>query len=414
LGLQAPLDPLRYRADFPILERRIHGHPLAYLDNAATTQKPHAVIDALCHFYRHRYANIHRGVHTLSEEATVAYEAARDKVVAFINAPDRRGMVFVRNATEAINLVAWSWGRGQIGAGDRIIVTEMEHHSNLVPWQLLAREQGGELVYVPVTGDGELDLAALDRLLDGPVRLVAFAHISNVLGTLNPAREITARAHAAGAYVLVDASQSVPHMPVDVQALGCDFLAFSGHKMCAPTGIGGLYARPELLASMSPFLTGGGMIGRVEHDGPTWADLPVRFEAGTPAVAEAIALAAAIDYLTDVGMEAIWAHEQALASYALDRLGELPGVRVVGPPAGSRSGVISFTVASVHPHDLAQILDGEGVAIRAGYHCAQPLHQFLGLPPTARASFYLYNTRDEVDRLIDGIRKAQQLFAPRA
>jgi cysteine desulfurase/selenocysteine lyase len=369
------------------------------------------VIEALSDFYSHHYANIHRGVHTLSEEATVAYEAARDKVAAFINAPDRRGMIFTRNATEAINLVACSWGRTEIGAGDRIVVTEMEHHSNLVPWQLLARERGAELAYVSLTDDGRLDLASLDRLLEGPVKLVAFTHISNVLGTVNPAGEITARAHTAGARVLIDAAQSVPHVSVDVDALGCDFLAFSGHKMCAPTGIGGLYARSELLETMSPFFTGGGMIGRVEHKGATWADLPERFEAGTPAIAEAVGLGAAIDYLNHVGMDAIWAHERKLASYAMGRLGELPGVCVVGPPAESRSGVIAFTVESVHPHDLAQILDVEGVAIRAGYHCAQPLHHFLGLPPTARASFYLYNTSDEVDRLIDGIRKAQKRLA---
>jgi cysteine desulfurase/selenocysteine lyase len=410
LTTQTGLDPTRYRADFPILKRRIHGHPLAYLDNAATTQKPDAVIEALSDFYSHHYANIHRGVHTLSEEATVAYEAARDKVVAFINAPDRRGMVFIRNTTEAINLVASSWGRAHIGAGDRIVVTEMEHHSNLVPWQLLARERGAELAYVSLTADGRLDLASLDRLLDGPVKLVALTHISNVLGTVNPAQEITARARDAGARVMIDAAQSVPHMPVDVAALDCDFLAFSGHKMCAPTGIGALYARPELLEAMSPFFTGGGMIGRVERDGATWADLPERFEAGTPAIAEAVGLGAAIDYLTAVGMEAIWAHEQALAAYALERLSELPGVRVVGPPAEDRGGAVAFTVQSVHPHDLAQILDDQGVAIRAGYHCAQPLHQCLGVPPTARASFYLYNTRGEVDRLVDGIRKAQKLF----
>jgi cysteine desulfurase/selenocysteine lyase len=406
-------DLSRYRADFPILERRIHGQPLAYLDNAATTQKPEAVIEALRAFYSQRYANIHRGVHTLSEEATVAYEAARDKVAAFIHAPDRRGVIFTRNATEAINLVAFCWGRAGIGPGDRIVVTEMEHHSNLVPWQLLARARSAELAYVSVTEEGHLDLTSLERLLEGPVKLVAFTHISNVLGTVNPAREITARAHAAGACVLIDAAQSVPHMPVDVTALGCDFLAFSGHKMCAPTGIGALYGRPELLEGMSPFFTGGGMIGRVEHDESTWAPLPGKFEAGTPAIAEAVALGAAIDYMTDVGMEAIWAHERALATYAMERLGELPGVQVVGPPPADRAGVVSFNVESIHPHDLAQILDGEGVAIRAGYHCAHPLHKVMELPPTARASFYLYNTREEVDRLVEGIRKAQELLSIR-
>jgi cysteine desulfurase/selenocysteine lyase len=423
LTTNTKLDPLRCRADFPILQREIHGKPLAYLDNAASTQKPEAVISALGDFYRHHYANIHRGIHTLSEEATTAYEAARDKVAAFINAPDRRGVVFTRNATEAINLVALSWGRSQITAGDRMLVTEMEHHSNLVPWQRLARETGAELAYVPVTDDGHLDLAALDRLLEGPVKLVAFTHISNVLGTVNPAREIAARAHQAGAHVLIDGAQSVPHLPVDVEALKPDFFVFSGHKMCGPTGIGVLYARPEHLASMPPFLTGGGMIQRVERDAATWNDLPTKFEAGTPAIAEAVGLGAAIDYLSAQGipspsgggtgkggMQAIWAHERALAAYCLERLEETPGVHVVGPSGDSRSGVVAFMVESVHPHDLAQILDSEGVAIRAGYHCAHPLHRRFDWPPTARASFYLYNTRDEVDRLVAGIQEAQELL----
>jgi cysteine desulfurase/selenocysteine lyase len=399
------------RGDFPILQRKIHGKPLAYLDNAASTQKPEVVIDALCDFYRHRYANIHRGVHTLSEEATVAYEAARDKVVAFIHAPDRRGLIFTRNTTEAINLVAFSWGRTHIRDGDRIIVTEMEHHSNLVPWQRLARDTGAELAYVAVTDDGRLDMASLDRLLDRPAKLVAFTHISNVLGTVNPAEEIIDRAHRAGAHVMVDAAQSVPHLPIDLTVLDPDFFAFSGHKMCGPTGIGALYARPELLAEMLPMFTGGGMIQRVEREKATWTDLPTKFEAGTPAIAEAVGLGAAVDYLSAQGMEAIWAHEQALAAYCMERLREVPQVRVIGPPADLRSGVVAFTVESVHPHDLAQILDSEGVAIRAGYHCAHPLHQCFNLPPTARASFYLYNTEDEVDRLVAGIRKAYDLLA---
>lgn len=407
------LDPSVCRADFPILDREIGGNPLAYLDNAASTQKPNAVIEALSDFYRGHYANIHRGVHTLSEEATVAYEAARDKVAAFIQAPDRRGVIFTRNTTEAINLVALTWGRRQIEAGDRIIVTLMEHHSNLVPWQQLARETGAELAYVSLTDEGRLDLESLDQQLKGPVKLVAFAHISNVLGTVNPAEEIVARAHAAGARVLVDAAQSVPHLPVDVETLNCDFFAFSGHKMCGPTGIGVLYGRPALLEEMPPFLTGGGMIARVERQTSRWADLPGKFEAGTPAIAEAVGLGAAIDYLSDVGMEAIWAHEQSLAAHAWERLNDTPGVRVIGPPANGRSGVVSFTVEGVHPHDLAEILNSEGVAIRAGYHCAHPLHQCFGLPPTARASFYLYNTRQEVDRLVAGIRKAQKLFTIR-
>lgn len=408
------LDPARCRADFPILKREVGGKPLAYLDNAASTQKPAAVIEALTDFYSNHYANIHRGVHTLSEEATVAYEAARDKVAAFIHAPDRRGVIFTSNATQAINLTAFSWGRANIQAGDRIVITLMEHHSNLVPWQQLAGEAGAELAYVSVTDEGRLDLESLDRQLESPVRLVAFTHISNVLGTVNPAEEIVARAHAAGARVLVDAAQSVPHLPVDVEALNCDFCAFSGHKMCGPTGVGVLYARPELLEEMPPFLTGGGMIEQVERTESRWADIPGKFEAGTPPIAEAVGLGAAIDYLSQVGMERIWAHERELGAYACDRLNHTPGVRVTGPSGGTgRSGVVAFTVERVHPHDLAEILNSEGVAIRAGYHCAHPLHECLGLPPTARASFYLYNTRDEVDRLVAGVRRAQELLAIR-
>jgi cysteine desulfurase/selenocysteine lyase len=404
------LDPAVVRADFPILAREVQGRPLAYLDNAASSQKPRAVIEALEDFYRVHYANIHRGVHTLSEEATAAYEEARDKVAAFIHAPDRRGVIFTRNATEAINLVAYTWGRANVGRGDRIVVTEMEHHSNLVPWQRLAREAWAELTYVSVTDEGRLDLESLDLLLQGPVKLVAFTHVSNVLGTVNPVREIVARAHAAGALALVDAAQSVPHMPVDVEALGCDFLAFSGHKMCGPTGSGVLYGRPDLLEEMPPFLSGGGMIRRVGRAKATWGDLPGKFEAGTPAIAEAVGLGAAVDYLSAVGMEAVWAHEQELAAYALERLGEVQGVHVTGPPAAERAGVVAFTVESIHPHDLAQVLDWEGVAIRAGLHCAQPLHERFGWGATARASFYLYNSREEVDRLVEGIRKAQDVF----
>ncbi len=446
MAVQEKLDPVSLRADFPVLARKVHGEPLAYLDNAASTQKPRVVIEALVAFYRAHYANIHRGVHTLSEEATAAYEGARDKIAAFIHAPDRTGVIFTRNGTEAINLVAYAWGRGNVGPGDRIVVTEMEHHSNLVPWQVLARATGAELTHVSITDEGRLDLGSLDRLLRGPVKIVAFTHVSNVLGTVNPAREIVARARAAGARTLVDAAQSVPHMPVDVEDLGCDFLAFSGHKMCGPTGVGVLYGRPELLERMPPFLTGGGMIGRVEMSEATWADLPGKFEAGTPAIAEAVGLGAAVDYLSAVGaddadrsgrlhpgddadrsgrlhpMAAVWAHERRLTAYAVERLAETPGVRVIGPPAEERAGVVAFTVGcprssrsalsaeSIHPHDLAQVLDWEGVAIRAGLHCAQPLHRRLGLSATARASFYLYNTRDEVDRLVRGIRKAQDFL----
>ena len=410
MGDQKRLDPVALRDDFPVLAREVHGRPLAYLDNAASSQRPQAVIEAVAELHRAHYANIHRGVHTLSEETTAAYEGARGKVAAFIHAPDRRGVIFTRNATEAINLVAYSWGRANVRAGDRVVVTEMEHHSNLVPWQVLAREVGAELVAVSVTNEGRLDLASLERLLEGPVKLVAFTHISNVLGTLNPAREMVARAHAAGARVLVDAAQSVPHIPVDVAALDCDFLAFSGHKMLGPTGSGALYGRPELLEAMPPFLTGGGMIRQVGRTDATWNDLPWKFEAGTPAIAEAVGLGVAVDYLGAVGMEAVWAHERELAAYAIERLAETEGVRVIGPPAGERSGVVAFTVESIHPHDLAQVLDLEGVAIRAGLHCAQPLHERFGLIATARASFYLYNTREEVDRLVAGVREAQRLF----
>jgi cysteine desulfurase/selenocysteine lyase len=414
-------DPVALRADFPILAREVHGKPVAYLDNAASAQKPRVVIEALVEFYQAHYANVHRGLHTLSEEATAAYEGARDKVALFINAPNRAGVVFTRSTTEAINLVAHTWGRANVGAGERILVTEMEHHSNLVPWQMLAREVGAELAYVSVTDEGRLDLGSLDRLLEGPVKLVAFTHVSNVLGTVNPAQKIVARAHAAGARVLVDAAQSVPHLPMDVQALDCDFLAFSGHKMCGPTGIGVLYGRPELLEEMPPFLTGGGMIKRVGRSEAEWNDLPWKFEAGTAAIAEAVGLGAAVDYLSGVGMETVWAHEQELTTYALERLAEIPGVCVIGPPTvsskdegGARAGVIAFTVDTIHPHDLAQVLDGEGIAIRAGLHCAQPLHERLGLNATARASFYVYNTTEEADRLVEGIQKVQLWLSPKS
>ncbi len=404
------LDPLAIRADFPTLARQVNGHPLIYFDNAASSQKPQAVIEAIRVFYQSRYASVHRGIYTLSEEATAAYERVRDKIAAFIKAPDRRGIVFTRNATEAINLVAHSWGRLNVGRGDRLLVTEMEHHSNLLPWLLLCREVGAELIYLPITDEGRLDLSQLDRLLDGPVKLVAVTHASNVLGTVNPVCEIAARAHAAGALVLVDGAQSVPHLPVDVEALGCDFIAFSGHKMCGPTGIGVLWGRLELLEDMPPFLVGGGMIERVGRTDATWAHPPHKFEAGTPAIAEAIGLGAAVDYLEKTGMEVIYAHEQALTAYAMEQLSTLPWVHIVGPPAGERIGVIAFTMASIHPHDLACLLDREGIAIRAGLHCAQPLHEKLGLEATARVSFYLYNTCDEVDRLVSALQAARRLI----
>jgi cysteine desulfurase/selenocysteine lyase len=404
------LSPARVRADFPALARKVHNRPLVYLDSAASSQRPASVLATVDDFCRHHYASIHRGIHTLSEEATRAYEMARDKVAAFIDAPDRRGVVFVRNATEAINLVAHSWGRENVHRGDSIVVTEMEHHSNLVPWQVLAHESGAELVYLPVGDDGRLQLEKLDEVLTGPAKLIAVTHVSNVLGTINPVREIVAMAHRAGVLVLVDAAQSVPHMPVSVREMECDFLALSGHKMCGPTGIGVLYGRPGLLEAMPPFLTGGGMITRVGRYQASWQEVPWKFEAGTPAIAEAVGLGAAADYLSDLGMEAVAKHEAELAAYALGQLATTGGVRIIGPPASDRSGIIAFTVEGIHPHDLAQALDLDGIAIRAGLHCAEPLHARFGLTATARASLHMYNSRSDADRLVAGIREAQAYF----
>jgi cysteine desulfurase/selenocysteine lyase len=393
------LDIERVRADFPALSRTVHGRPLVFLDSAASSQKPLPVLEAMERVYRECYANVHRGIYAFSEEATLAYENARDRVASFINAPVREGIIFTRNTTEAINLVAYAWGRTNIRSGDRILLTEMEHHSNLVPWQLLAQEKGAQLVYLPITDDGLLRMDLLDSLLDERVKLVAVTMMSNVLGTVNPVKEIICRAHAAGAVVLVDAAQSVPHMPVDVQDLDCDFLAFSGHKMCGPTGIGVLYGKEALLEAMPPFLGGGDMIRKVEWESATWNRLPWKFEAGTPAFVEGIGLGAAVDYLTAIGMEAIAAHERELTAYALERLSALLGLNIVGPPAHQRGGVVAFTFRGIHPHDIAHMLDMEGIAVRAGHHCAQPLHRRLGLTATVRASFYLYNTAEEVDAL---------------
>jgi len=400
------LDTERIRSEFPILSRRVHDKPLVFLDSAASSQKPLPVLEAMETAYRQCYANVHRGVYTLSEETTYLYEEARDKVASFINARAREEVIFTRNTTEAINLVAYTWGRTHIGPGDRILLTQMEHHSNLVPWQLLAQERGAELVYLPITDEGLLDLEQLDRLLDERVKLVAFTMMSNVLGTITPVKEIVRRAHAVGAVALVDGAQGVPHLPVDVQDLECDFLAFSGHKMCGPTGIGVLYGREELLEAMPPFLGGGDMIRRVEWNYATWNDLPWKFEAGTPAIVEGIGLGAAVDYLTELGMEAIAAHEREVVTYAMERLSALEGMRIVGPPPEHRGGVIAFTFRGIHPHDLAHLLDMEGVAVRAGHHCAQPLHRRLGLTATTRASFYLYNTKQEADLLAEALEKA--------
>jgi cysteine desulfurase/selenocysteine lyase len=408
----AELDVERLRSDFPVLRRELRpGIPLVYLDSAATSQKPRAVLEAMQSFYELHNANIHRGVHRLAEEATEQFEQARATVARFIGAADPRQIVFTRNTTEAINLVAHAWGRSQLKRGDVILLSEMEHHSNLVPWQMLAVERGVRLEFVPVTDGGELDLTALPRLLDLRPRLVALSHMSNVLGTVNPIGDIIRESHRAGATVLIDGAQAVPHLPVDVTALEADFYAFSAHKMCGPTGIGALYARLDLLESMPPFLGGGDMIKRVELRSFEPNTVPHKFEAGTPAIAEAIGFGAAADYVAAAGREAIHSHEQALAGYAMERLEEVPGVRVFGPPAERRGGVVSFTLDGIHPHDIAQILDGGGVAIRAGHHCAMPLHARLGLPASARASFYLYNTPAEVDTLVHGLYKVKEVFA---
>ena len=405
------LDVSQIRADFPILQRQVKpGVPLVYLDSTATSQKPQQVIQAMDDYYRSSNANIHRGIHVLAEEATALYEAARERVSRFIGAPSARQIIFTRNTTESINLVAYSWGRANLEEGDVVILTEMEHHSNLVPWQILARERNIRLEFISVNPDGLLDLDSYKDLLKREPRLVAFTHMSNVLGTINPAEEIIRMAHDVGAVTLVDGAQSVPHFPVDVKQLGADFLAFSAHKMCGPTGIGVLYGRKDLLESMPPFLGGGDMIKRVHLRSFTNNELPYKFEAGTPAIAEAVGMGAAVDYLSSVGLGSIAEHEKEIVSYALERLEEIPGVWVFGPEAQYKGGVVSFTLAGVHPHDISQILDMDGIAIRAGHHCAMPLHEKYNLPATARASFYLYNTQEEVDKLVNSIYKVKTLF----
>ncbi len=411
MSVHPSFDIERLRADFPILQREVRpGIPLVYLDSTATSQKPQAVIAAMDDYYHRSNANVHRGIHTLAEEATAQYESARERIAKFIGARMPKEVIFTRNASEAINLVAYSWGRANIKAGDVIVYSEMEHHSNLVPWQMLAAEKGAVIEVIPVTNDGELDLAALDSILQKSPKLVCLTHMSNVLGTINPITEIAAKVHAAGALLLVDAAQSVPHLPVNVQTLGADFIAFSGHKMCGPTGIGVLWGRQALLEAMPPFMGGGDMIKRVYLREFKVNDLPYKFEAGTPAIAEAIGLGAAVDYLSSIGMEAIHAHEQEIIAYALERLEEVPGVKVYGPSAEKKGGVAAFTFADVHPHDVAQILDRDGVAVRAGHHCAMPLHDRFDLPATSRASFYLYNTKAEVDKLIEGLYKVKKMF----
>jgi len=399
------------RKDFPILERETRpGVRVTYLDSTATSQKPAQVIEAMNDYYRQSNANIHRGVHTLAEEATSMYEGAREKIAKFINASSSREVIYTRNTTESINLVAYSWARANLKAGDLVILTEMEHHSNLVPWHMLQAERGIELEFISVTEDGLLDLETYKTLLSRRPKLVSFTHMSNVLGTINPAAEIIRLAHEAGAITLVDGAQSVPHLKVDMQALDADFYAFSAHKMCGPTGIGALYGKTELLEAMPPFLGGGDMIKEVKLRSFRANTLPHKFEAGTPAIAEAIGFGAAVDYLSALGMDKIAAHEHEITEYALDRLEEIPGVKLFGPSADKKGGVAAFTLEGIHPHDVAQILDRDGIAVRAGHHCAQPLHEKFGIPATSRASFYLYSTKEEVDLLVNGIYKVKEMF----
>lgn len=407
------IDVNAVRADFPIFDQEHHpGVPLVYLDSAASSQKPDSVIEALDDTYRFHYANVHRGIHKLSEDATERYETARKKVRRFINAAHKSEIIFTRGTTEGLNLVAYTWGRANLRAGDVVVSTVMEHHSNIVPWQILAAEKGFELRYVDILPDGTLDLDHLRRLLrDEPVKLVTFMHVSNVLGTINPVTEITRMAHEAGALVLLDGAQSVPHMPVDVQALDVDFMAFSGHKMLGPSGIGVLYGKRVLLEAMPPWMGGGDMIATVTLQGSTWNALPYKFEAGTPSIAEAIGLGHAVDYLETLGMEQVNAHERHITAYALAQLAEVPELTIYGPDARHRGGVVAFTLGKLHPHDLAQMLDAEGIAVRAGHHCAQPLHHRLKLTATTRASFYVYNTPLEVDALVTALHKAKKLLA---
>ena len=406
------LDARAIRADFPIFEQQFHGKPLAFLDSAASAQKPRQMLEAMTTFYETSYANVHRGVYQLAERATEALEGSREKVRALLSAPSAREIVFTRNATESINLVAYAWGMNELGPGDVVVATELEHHSNFVPWQYVAGRTGADFRLIPLDDHGELRLEALDEIATaGSVKVVAAGLVSNSLGTVNPVERLAAWAREHGAISVVDAAQAVPHRRVDVQALGCDFLAVSAHKLCGPSGVGALWGRAELLQAMEPFLLGGHMIRSVGVDQTTWGELPHKFEAGTAPMAEAVGFGAAIDYLEGVGLEAIERHEHELVSYALERLDELPWVTTYGPPADRRAGIVSFNVDGVHPHDVAQILDLDAVAIRAGHHCCQPLMRRLGVAATNRASFYLYTLPEEVDRLVDGLRRVRQVFA---
>jgi cysteine desulfurase/selenocysteine lyase len=408
---RSTLDAQKLRADFPIFGEKIHGKPLAYLDSAASSQKPRQVLDTLREFYETSYANVHRGVYTLSERATAGYEGAREKAAAFVNAPAAREVVFTRSATESINLVAYAWGLDNLGPGDLALVTELEHHSNFVPWQYIAKRTGADFRMLPIDDGGELRLDGLDELAgDARVKVVATNLVSNSLGTVNPVERLAAWAHQRGAIMVVDAAQGAPHHRVDVQALGCDFLAFSSHKLCGPSGVGALWGRAELLERMAPFNLGGHMIRSVRLEETTWGDLPYKFEAGTMPIAEAVGFGAAMDYVGEVGLEAIAEYESELVAYALDRLEELGGITTYGPVPERRAGIVSFNVEGIHPHDVAQVLDSEGVAIRAGHHCCQPLMARLGVAATNRASFYLYTVPDEIDRLVEGLQKTRKIL----
>jgi cysteine desulfurase/selenocysteine lyase len=406
------LDAQKLRADFPVFEELVNGKPVAFLDSAASAQKPRQVLDRMRRFYEHEYANVHRGVYKLAERATAGYEEARQKVAAFVNAPSVREIIFTRSATEGLNLVAYAWGLDNLGPGDVVVVSELDHHSNFVPWQYMANRLGAEFRAIPVNGEGELQLDALDAIARaGAVKVVATNLVSNSLGTINPAERLAAWAHEHGAIMVVDAAQAAPHRHVDVQALDCDFLAFSSHKLCGPSGVGALWGRSELLERMSPFNTGGHMIRQVRIEETTWGQLPYKFEAGTQPIAEAVGFGAALDYVSEIGLDAIEQHEHELAAYALERLAEVPGLVAYGPPADRRAGIVSFNLEDIHPHDVAQILDIENVAIRGGHHCTQPLMRRLGVAATNRASFYLYTIRDDVDRLLDGLHKVRSVLA---
>jgi cysteine desulfurase / selenocysteine lyase len=411
VGADMKLDAHALRADFPILAQEINGKPLAYLDSAVTAQKPRQVLDAMTQFYETSYGNVHRGVYALAERATEAFEGARERIARFVNAPSSRELIFTRNATEGLNLVAYAWGLTNLGPGDLVVVTELEHHSNFVPWQYVAKRTGAGFRMIPLTDAGELDLDGLDEIVaDGRVKVVATNLVSNALGTINPVDRLTAWAHQHEAIMVVDGAQAAPHLAIDVQAIGCDFFAFSAHKLCGPSGVGALWGRRELLEAMEPFNLGGHMIRKVQFEETTWGDLPHKFEAGTSPIAEAVGFGAAVDYITAAGLDAIERHEHELAAYALERLRDVPGIVLYGPPAERRAGIVSFNIEGIHPHDVAQVLDWEGVAIRAGHHCCQPLMHRLGVAATNRASFYLYTVPEDIDRLADGLLRVRKVF----